>query len=147
MAYWSWDSSYDIGIEDIDNQHKKIVQYINELHEAFISKDKNIVRNTLSDITDYIVSHFSFEEDLMREAEYPYFMHHKNIHETFISNVGKYKIAFNEGQDITGQLMAELQIWLTQHIMHDDKAYKECVQKLLKNKNKKTGLFEKFFKK
>jgi hemerythrin len=41
--------------------------------------------------------------------------------------------------------MAELQIWLTQHIFHEDKAYKECVQKMLSGKNKKSGLFKKVF--
>ncbi|MDR1615349.1 MAG: bacteriohemerythrin [Campylobacteraceae bacterium] len=135
MAYWNWDPSYNIGIEEIDNQHKKIVQYINELHEAFVLNDKNIVKNTLFNITEYVISHFSFEEKLMEEAEYPQFMHHKSIHENFVSSIGKYKIAFNEGRDITGQLMAELQIWLTQHILIEDRAYKESVQKMLNSKN------------
>ncbi|MDR2099566.1 MAG: bacteriohemerythrin, partial [Campylobacteraceae bacterium] len=88
MAYWNWDSSYDIGIEEIDNQHKKIVQYINELHEAHILNDKSIVKNTLSEVTEYVISHFSFEEELMREADYPHFIQHKNIHEHFVSNIG-----------------------------------------------------------
>ncbi|MDR2081252.1 MAG: bacteriohemerythrin [Campylobacteraceae bacterium] len=147
MAYWNWDDSYNIGIEEIDNQHKKIVEYINELHEAIILSDKNIVKNTLFHITDYIVSHFSFEEKLMKEADYPQFIHHKNIHETFVSNIGRYKIAFNEGHDIAGQLMAELQIWLTKHILQEDRAYKECVQKTLngESENKKSNLFKKVF--
>ncbi|MDR0666555.1 MAG: bacteriohemerythrin [Campylobacteraceae bacterium] len=145
MAYWSWDSSYDIGIEAIDNQHRKIVQYINELHEAFVLNDKSIVKNTLSHITDYIISHFSFEEELMREAQFPQFIRHKSIHDNFVSNIGRYKIAFNEGRDITGQLMAELQIWLTHHILHEDKAYKECVQKMLSDEDKKSNIFKKAF--
>jgi hemerythrin len=39
--------------DEIDNQHKKIV-------EAIILNDKNIIKNILFHITDYIISHFSF---------------------------------------------------------------------------------------
>ncbi|MDR1975772.1 MAG: bacteriohemerythrin [Campylobacteraceae bacterium] len=134
MAYWAWDSSYDIGIEEIDNQHKRIVQYINELHGALVLNDKDAVKDIFLNIADYTLSHFSFEEKLMREAGYHMFAEHKSTHEAFISTIGKYKFAFDAGRDITGQLMAELQIWLTHHILHEDKDYKECVQKMLFSK-------------
>jgi hemerythrin len=81
----------------------------------------------------------------MEEADYPHFLHHKSIHESLVSHIGKYKIAFNEGRDITGQLMAELQIWLTQHILHEDRAYREYVQKMLHERDKKSNLFKRIF--
>ncbi len=151
MAYWNWDASYEMGIGVIDNQHKRIVEYINELHDALMSRNNNSIRTVLMALTDYTVSHFAFEESLMEQAGYPFFEPHKKVHEKFIATVSRYVDDFNKGEDIVGKLMAELQIWLTHHILHDDRDYKEVVQKLLLEKKnppkeiKKKSWFAKLF--
>ncbi|MDR2341703.1 MAG: bacteriohemerythrin [Campylobacteraceae bacterium] len=134
MAYWDWKPSYELGINVIDNQHKRLVEYINELHEAVKTKDKNQITLVLAGITDYTISHFAFEEQLMTEANYAMIGPHKKIHEAFIVTIDKYKKSFDEGYDVAGQLMAELQIWLTYHISNDDNDYKECVKNMLEEK-------------
>lgn len=134
MAYWNWDPSYDMGIEVIDNQHKRIVTYINELHEALVSKNNEKMSSVLLALIDYTVSHFAFEESLMKEANYPFLEPHKKVHEKFIETVDNYVRDFGQGKDIVGKLMAELQIWLTHHILHDDRDYKISVEKLLAEK-------------
>ncbi|MDR0468326.1 MAG: bacteriohemerythrin [Campylobacteraceae bacterium] len=151
MAYWNWDASYEIGISVIDNQHKRIVEYINELHGAFVSKNKESVSVVLIALADYTVSHFAFEESLMEQAGYLFLEPHKKVHEKFVETVSRYINDFHKGEDISGKLMAELQIWLTHHILHDDKDYKEAVQKLLAEKReipkeiKKKSWFAKLF--
>lgn len=134
MAYWNWDSSYEMGIGVIDNQHKRIVEYINELHEALISNNDDAISTVLIALTDYTVSHFAFEESLMEQAGYAFLEPHKKVHEKFIVTVSRYVDDFNRGEDIVGKLMAELQIWLTHHILHDDRDYKNSVQTLLAKK-------------
>lgn len=154
MAYWIWDSSYEIGIPVIDKQHQRLVQYINELHEAFMAKNASKVPEILAALTDYTVSHFAFEEALMEEAGYSYIGPHKKVHEAFINTVGKYVTRYKDGENIIGQLMAELQIWLTHHIKHDDRDYGSAVKKMLeekeenkklKAKNKKKSWFARLF--
>jgi hemerythrin len=134
MAYWNWDPSYEIGISVIDNQHKRIIEYINELHEALVNKNNAAIATVLISLTDYTVSHFAFEESLMEQANYPFFEAHKKVHEKFIVTVSRYVDDFHKGEDIVGKLMAELQIWLTHHILHDDRDYKSSIQKLLLEK-------------
>ncbi|MDR2099413.1 MAG: bacteriohemerythrin [Campylobacteraceae bacterium] len=134
MAYWEWRPSYELGIKVIDNQHKRIVKYINELNDVFKTNDRNQIIVVFASITDYTVSHFRFEEQLMEEAGYAMMDSHKETHEKFIATVNKYRKSFNEGYDITGQLMAELQIWLTHHILNDDNDYKDCVKKMFSDK-------------
>jgi hemerythrin len=134
MAHWDWKPSYELGISVIDNQHKRLVEYINELYEAVQTRDKKQIILVLAGITDYTISHFAFEEQLMAEANYTMIGPHKKIHEAFIATMDRYKKSFSEGYDIAGQLMAELQIWLTYHISNDDNDYKECVKKMLEQK-------------
>ncbi|MDR2080595.1 MAG: bacteriohemerythrin [Campylobacteraceae bacterium] len=135
MAYWNWKPSYELGISVIDNQHKRLVGYINELSAAVMTKDKRQIAFILTGIIDYTISHFAFEEQLMAEAGYAMAGPHKKLHDSFVATISGYKKRFDEGYDIAGQLMAELQIWLTYHISNDDMDYKECVKKMLLNKN------------
>ncbi|MDR2635502.1 MAG: bacteriohemerythrin [Campylobacteraceae bacterium] len=135
MAYWEWNSSYELGINVIDNQHKKLVQYINDLHAALTTQNREQIYIVLVGMTNYTISHFAFEEQLMEEAGYKMLNAHKKIHEAFVALIQKYKTSFEEGRNITGQLMAEIQIWLTHHIACDDNDYKECVKNMLEDKS------------
>ncbi len=38
MSYWTWDSSLSVGIEIIDEQHQRIVSYLNDLDVAYLEK-------------------------------------------------------------------------------------------------------------
>ncbi len=136
MSYWTWDPSLNVGIDVIDGQHRRIVDYINDLDEAHSEKDHEKVTQILMGLVDYTVTHFAFEEDLMRQAGYPLSDSHKKVHETFISHISKYKEQHEKGQDITRKLMSELQIWLTNHIKNEDKHYVPYANKVL---NKKKG--------
>lgn len=138
MAYWVWDASFSVGIEVIDNQHKRIIEYINELNTASRFNDMQKVHTILLHLADYTVSHFSFEESLMEQAKYPMLEPHKQVHQAFINRVGFFKERYENKEDVTKQLMAELQIWLTNHIKHDDNDYIKDVQKMLKEKAEAT---------
>ncbi|MDR1007655.1 MAG: bacteriohemerythrin [Campylobacteraceae bacterium] len=137
MAYWKWDSSYELGINTIDDQHKELVRYINELQAALTTRNREQIYKVLIGMTNYTISHFAFEEKLMEEAGYEMAEHHKKTHDLFVAIIQRYKSSFEEGYNITGQLMAEIQIWLTHHIAYDDNDYKECVKKMLEYKSSK----------
>ena len=157
MAFWVWNSTFSVGIEVIDNQHKRIVDYINELDAASRYNDIQKVYNVLLNLSDYTVSHFSFEESLMEQAGYPMVEPHKQVHKAFIRRIEFYKERYESGEDVTKQLMSELQIWLVNHIQHDDTDYKQVVQAMLQKKQIApmesqikdgwlTTLIDKFFK-
>lgn len=131
MAYWKWDPAFSVGIAVIDNQHKRIIEYINELSNASTYRDKEKVRTVLLSLIDYTVSHFSFEESLMQEAGYTMLEAHKRVHHAFIERINFFKERYENGEDIAKQLMMDLQIWLINHIQHDDTDYKEIVQAML----------------
>lgn len=40
LYYWKWDASLSVGLDVIDNQHRRIVEYINELNAAIHDHDR-----------------------------------------------------------------------------------------------------------
>jgi hemerythrin len=137
MAYWVWDPAFSVGIAVIDQQHKRLIDYINELNNAQRYNDKAKVQTVLWNLIDYTISHFSFEESLMQEAGYAMFEAHKKVHEAFIKRIEFFQARYQNGEDMTRQLMNELQIWLTHHIQHDDKDYQQSVKAMLEKKQLK----------
>ena len=130
MAYWVWDESLDIGIDVIDTQHKRIVDYINELYVAKQSKDPERISTILAGLRDYTRTHFVFEEEVMKQSGYPLSDAHKKVHDAFVGQIDQYVQQHESGKDVTGKLLSELQIWLTNHIQKDDQDYATCVVKM-----------------
>jgi len=134
MSYWKWEPAFSVGIAVIDDQHKQIIEYINELGTISIYHNEEKVRMVLLALKDYTVSHLSFEESLMQEAGYSKLEAHKQIHLAFIERINFFKERYERGEDISKQLMMDLQMWLINHIQHDDTDYKEVVLAMLQKK-------------
>ena len=124
MALLVWQDDLNIGIEVIDNQHKRIVEMLNHLHVAQQGLQRLAVAEVIDELVDYTMSHFAFEEELMEEAGYPFCAAHKRVHEIFGKRVSDYRLRFQAGEDVTTMLSR----WLFNHIRGDDKAYAESVK-------------------
>ncbi|NEV61224.1 bacteriohemerythrin [Thiorhodococcus minor] len=131
MSYWTWDDSLSVGIDVIDGQHRRIVDYINELDAARASRDQDKITEILMGLVDYTRTHFAFEEDMMQQAGYPLSASHKRVHDAFTAHIDKYAAQHDAGQDVSRKLASELQIWLTNHIKNDDRDYAPYASKVL----------------
>jgi hemerythrin len=131
MSFWSWDPSLSVGIEIIDRQHQRIVDYINDLHSAHLEKDQDKVSAVLAGLRDYTLTHFTFEEDLMESSGYPLSETHKMVHNSFVAHLDKLVEQHENGKDVSRKLMSMLQVWLTNHIKNDDKDYSSIVKEML----------------
>ena len=87
MAYITWSDSFNTTIEEIDNQHRQIVDYINKLDDARQLADRKAIAQVIDGLTDYTISHFAFEECLMEDASYAFVKPHQSIHQAFIKRV------------------------------------------------------------
>jgi len=128
MAHLVWQNDLNTGIEEIDNQHKRIVEMINHLYDAEQNGDNNEIREVLVDLVDYTQSHFAFEETLMEDAGYRFSRAHKKVHELFIRRVVEYRMRFDAGENIVQELRDTLSRWLFSHIRSEDAAYAETVK-------------------
>lgn len=150
MAKFMWTEQLNIGIEVIDQQHRRIVEYINQLDDARSNNlSREEIRWLINDLVDYTISHFAFEESMQEEAKYPFFKSHKKVHDLFAQRVGEFQAKFEQGEDVTKGLNSMLVTWLFNHIKRDDADYVETVKTHLQRQTdfveKKKGFFARLF--
>lgn len=89
-----WDSKFTLGIPLIDEQHKHLVELCNKLYTEVLAirlkyeNDKNTqwqnaLAGTLKECVNYVTTHFSNEEKIMKVVGYERFSEHKNRHDEF----------------------------------------------------------------
>lgn len=146
-----WVQDYNTGIDVIDDQHKRILDFINQIDDVSDQKDRAQIKQILDNIIDYTQSHFTFEESLQEEAGYKYRVPHKRVHDLFIKRIEGYRDRFEQGQSIENELHEVLSKWLINHIQHDDADYvgsvKTNMMGIISENEKKKGKnwFARFF--
>jgi hemerythrin len=133
MTYLVWTRNLDTGIEVIDGQHRQIVAYINQIHDAKQTRNHEAISKVLADTIEYTISHFGFEETLLEDAGYEFIRPHKKVHELFIKRVSEFKQRFDSGEDVADELHGLLSRWLFSHILNDDAAYVPSVQSSMRD--------------
>lgn len=125
MALFAWSDGYSVNIMEIDNQHKRLIELINELHSAMAAgKGKEVLGKTLQGLIDYTKTHFAYEENLMKTHGYSEYSQHKTAHEKLVSQVLDFQKKFQAGEMlVTIDIMNFLKDWLSKHIMGTDKKY------------------------
>ena len=120
-----WDSSLQLGITQIDDQHKQLVGMINDLHRAMKQRQTLAVSaGILERLISYTVMHFAVEEKLFQKYGYPEYDQHKKIHEKLVVQVKEFKTKVEQGDaTISMELMDFLKDWLANHIKGTDKKY------------------------
>ena len=128
MSRIEWSEDFATGINVIDGQHKRIIDYINQLNDMAGNQDSDQLRELLYNLFDYTLSHFTFEESLMEEAGYTGSSIHKKTHDAFRNKIKEYQQRFTAGEDIYNELTKLLNVWLLDHIADDDNSYVPLVK-------------------
>ncbi|OHD55532.1 MAG: hemerythrin [Spirochaetes bacterium GWF1_51_8] len=127
MVFMTWSGYLSVGIEQIDTQHKHLIDLINALYDAMSKgQGKAAMENTLDELAKYTVEHFSAEESLMQKYGYSGYQTHKAEHETFVQKVVDFKKGFEAGKILLSiEVMNFLRDWTVNHIADTDKAYSQ----------------------
>lgn len=125
MPLLQWTQDMSVNIVEIDNQHKKLVNLINLLHDSMKEgKGREALKTVLEDLANYTVYHFETEEKLFRTHAYPEYVHHKKEHDDLTKQVLAIKTEYEGGKsNLTIDLMNFLKNWLNHHILNSDKRY------------------------
>jgi hemerythrin len=125
MTYFPWSEKYLVNIPKIDEQHKHLVNLINELYEAMkAGKGKEVIGKTLSELMNYAITHFQTEEIFMKTYSYPELTTHQREHQEFTKKVVELHEQFQNNQaTVTIQVAKFLKDWLNQHILGTDQKY------------------------
>jgi len=117
-----WSDKMSIGVENIDQEHKKLIHLINQCARLTQQeKDKNTVQKVLDELLAYTEYHFQHEESLMTQIAYPHIAKHRAVHQMLIQEVKQRINQFNQGQLLTQDLIEFLSAWLQEHILGMDK--------------------------
>jgi hemerythrin len=131
MSFLEWKDSYNIGIKEIDNQHRGMFDLISKL-----SNTKQIYKNdkyflaTFEMFISYTRTHFKTEERYMIEANYEKLDEHKQEHDSFLDNLSEaIRRLRNEEPNIHQKLLDFLRDWYGSHILGTDRDYLDAFQK------------------
>jgi hemerythrin len=125
MPLMIWDEEFSVNIEAIDEQHKKWVDILNELHDA-MSKGRGAdnLSETLDRLVEYTKVHFKTEERMLEKNGYPFYEGHKKIHDDMIKEVELLRLRLDSGErSMSVDVMQFLKNWLSDHILRTDKNF------------------------
>ena len=125
MSLFEWKDSYSVSVDKYDNQHKKLIGLINELHAAMSSgKAKDALSKILDELITYTKTHFADEEAEFKKHSYPGYLVQKNEHEKLTNEVVKFYEEFKNGKtNLSIEMISFLKDWLLNHILITDKKY------------------------
>ena len=82
MASMTWNDQLSVNISQVDSQHMKLVELLNNFHDAMKQgKGKEAMGKTFSKLLNYTAYHFGTEESFFKKYAYPAFASHKKEHE------------------------------------------------------------------
>ncbi|MDH5717384.1 MAG: bacteriohemerythrin [Spirochaetia bacterium] len=128
MSLIKWSNDLSINVQEIDDQHQKLVDMINSLHKAMNDgQSQQIIGKIIKNMVEYTESHFQLEENYFEQFNYDLRDEHKKEHDQFIEKAQKLQNDYFEGSIRIGiETMQFLKEWLVDHIMVSDKKFVQC---------------------
>jgi len=117
-----WDSILSIGVDEIDEDHRKLINIFNILNHAITDKEPAAyLAATLDELIYCTVWHFSHEERLMLKYNYKDYEAHKAEHQELIQSAKELQQEILQSdQSFTDEHVQFLERWLTEHILTTD---------------------------
>jgi len=122
---YSWNDSLLIGVTLIDDQHRELVEKLDEFAYACGHGDGRVeVGQALKFTVSYIQKHFKDEVELQALYAYPDIAAHKKLHERFVQNaidlVQELKNA-GPSAELAEKVKKTLVGWFLTHIRTEDR--------------------------
>ncbi len=122
---FEWTDEYRVNVRALDEQHRKLVDMLNELDDLIRrGSDEIILRDILKRLLDYTAYHFVTEERLLERNEYPDLLRHKREHNALSWQVLELRSRYEAGEGVRASEVRDfLTGWLKNHILSADKNY------------------------
>lgn len=120
----SWQDGFNVGIDSVDDQHRRLLVLINGLWDATV-RDASVAQllTHVDELERYTRYHFADEENAMKAAGYPNLTEHCKAHQGFIARIAAEREKVMKDGYVTLDLVRFLQNWLLEHIAVKDKHY------------------------
>lgn len=127
MGFIDWSADLEIGIPKVDEQHLRLVELANRVHELVAhGHERKKLTEIFSELIEYTIEHFDDEEGIMAEMGYPGLEKHKKQHNGLTRQVLELQKSFRDGSaTVSYEVLDFLSQWLVSHIMNSDKKIAE----------------------
>ncbi len=124
-----WTDSMSVGNLYIDEQHKILMDTINQLASAENLNDRLAVDMIIDELVGYAAFHFHFEEQLIEAGGYPELDQHRRIHQDFVKWVIEVREEFicHRRAQFGEHILSFLRDWLRDHILCEDQCYRSYI--------------------
>lgn len=133
-----WTEDLSTGLDDIDEQHRELIDRINGLVAAI---RQSVCRQTIGGVIqfleDYIRFHFGLEEEKMKQSGYPGYEYHRGEHATFVRSFAELKEELLKLEGGTKPGSYDLSVttnqvvvdWILEHIRKTDRAFGDFLRR------------------
>jgi hemerythrin-like metal-binding protein len=128
---FTWSDEMDVGIPEIDEDHKPIIISINEFNRSITEgKDPTEIKRHLQLVIDETIQHFSQEEELFKEWQYSEATSHARLHAHILKAMQGIKNGFIPyGPDSSWRRVGiTIKVILVEHFKNEDVKYAEFRQ-------------------
>ena len=125
-----WKDVHSVGKFEIDEEHKQIFDMINILDEQ-----NKFDENVFTELLNLLEKHFENEECFMRDIGFPNYKFHEYIHKETLEIISQMRDELKtdkEKEKIQRELIKYLRDHIINHILGDDKEYREWYKIFLK---------------
>jgi hemerythrin len=130
MQFIEWKDAYNIGVKEIDIQHRGLFDIINKLSKAdrFEPEGKYFFM-TFHKLIEYARIHFATEERYMKEAEYPRLAEHRQEHTQCLAELSEMALDLEKKKSgMENKILDYLKVWYSSHILGTDRDYMESLK-------------------
>jgi hemerythrin-like metal-binding protein len=123
LTAFVWDTTFAVGHEFIDEQHRQLFSAINDLIRACSSGTRADFDKSIAFLGNYVEKHFSDEEEIQKASGYPDYPHHRKYHEEYKNAVGKFAakwLAAGPSEAVQQEVHMYIGGWLINHIKAQD---------------------------
>jgi len=121
----NWTKELELGIPQLDNQHKKILSHLNKLLKLVeLGFSLSDIRLAMERLEEIVIVHNDAEERLMRKHKYSEYNEHRNEHVIYSKNIKIIAQAlYSHGSNIklNGTIKAQVEDWYNSHLLDHDK--------------------------
>jgi hemerythrin-like metal-binding protein len=129
MSLVDWSDELSVNVPQLDEQHKRLINVVNQLHEAITKRrGPGVLRPLFAQVLQYTATHFAAEERYLQQIHFRGLDEHKALHDAWCSQAVDLKDRVESGNAmLTLDTIVFLKEWLTNHILDCDRRYAPSV--------------------
>ncbi len=116
-----WKDEYSVQVPEIDREHRILLDYVTGVEDAFQSGSPPVL-DAIGRLLSFAVTHFTFEETVMRIQGYRDLDAHFTGHQQFLDKLRALEEQARE-QRLPADAPSMLRSWMERHFLADDRYY------------------------